>query len=419
MGWMISKALMDDYESSRCSQEREAESSPGNCSDGERSVPLSSTPTPQAYCSPDRMTECSKLSRYGMTFAPLTGDRGEDVLTWFRGAFPVKTCQQQQAERQELQVSVPGCGLNSLASFARFDRDTHSWKTLQCSLLGDSESYSETWPQWGLIHVGVCWEQTKPALPISENESGFWPTPLESQGGYFGDGRPKLEKAVKMWPTPVAHDDGKTPEAQMRMKAGMKGGARHKPTSLNVVVKGVEMGMWPTPLASDGKSGGPNQCGGKGDLRLSSAVFKFPTPRANDAEKRGNFDLENPRNGLPAAVKRFPTPTARDWKSGCASEETRARNSRPLSEHIGGQLNPTWEAWLMGWPHAIGWDWTSLEPAPDEILEQDWSKEPDGIPRVAKQIPARVHRVKALGNGQVPQCAAMAWRILTEGQCND
>jgi hypothetical protein len=26
----------------------------------------------------------------------------------------------------------------------------------------------------------------------------------------------------------------------------------------------------------------------------------------------------------------------------------------------------------------------------------------------------RIHRVKALGNGQVPLCAATAWRILSE-----
>jgi DNA (cytosine-5)-methyltransferase 1 len=52
------------------------------------------------------------------------------------------------------------------------------------------------------------------------------------------------------------------------------------------------------------------------------------------------------------------TPTARDWRSGKASEETHARNSRPLSEQIGGSLNPTWVEWLMGWP--LGW--TDLKP---------------------------------------------------------
>ncbi len=58
----------------------------------------------------------------------------------------------------------------------------------------------------------------------------------------------------------------------------------------------------------------------------------------------------------------FPTPSARDWKSGNASPETMEKNSRPLNEAVtqgaGGQLNPRWVAWLMGWP--IGW--TDLKP---------------------------------------------------------
>lgn len=55
----------------------------------------------------------------------------------------------------------------------------------------------------------------------------------------------------------------------------------------------------------------------------------------------------------------MPTPTARDWRSGKASERTMQRNSRPLSEVIGGHLNPDWVEWLMGWP--IGW--TASEPS--------------------------------------------------------
>jgi hypothetical protein len=42
---------------------------------------------------------------------------------------------------------------------------------------------------------------------------------------------------------------------------------------------------------------------------------------------------------------------------------------------------------------------------------QDGSWE-DAIPRVANGVSARVDRLKAIGNGQVPLCAATAWRIL-------
>ena len=40
-----------------------------------------------------------------------------------------------------------------------------------------------------------------------------------------------------------------------------------------------------------------------------------------------------------------------------------------------------------------------------------WSTEPDVL-RVANGIPARVDRLKAIGNGQVPLCAATAWELL-------
>jgi hypothetical protein len=57
------------------------------------------------------------------------------------------------------------------------------------------------------------------------------------------------------------------------------------------------------------------------------------------------------------AVK-FATPLARDYRSGKASQATHDKNSRPLSEQIGGSLNPPWVEWLMGWP--LGW--TDLKP---------------------------------------------------------
>ncbi len=42
-----------------------------------------------------------------------------------------------------------------------------------------------------------------------------------------------------------------------------------------------------------------------------------------------------------------------------------------------------------------------------------WATEPD-VGRVAHGVAARVDRLKAIGNGQVPLCAATAWRMLTQ-----
>jgi hypothetical protein len=40
----------------------------------------------------------------------------------------------------------------------------------------------------------------------------------------------------------------------------------------------------------------------------------------------------------------------------------------------------------------------------------------DAIPRVATGVAHRVDRLKAIGNGQVPLCAAEAWRLLMEAK---
>ena len=54
--------------------------------------------------------------------------------------------------------------------------------------------------------------------------------------------------------------------------------------------------------------------------------------------------------------------------------------------------------------------WTRCGGAP--IGHPDWwTVEPD-VGRVAHGVAARMERIKAIGNGQVPLCAASAWRIL-------
>jgi len=59
---------------------------------------------------------------------------------------------------------------------------------------------------------------------------------------------------------------------------------------------------------------------------------------------------------LPAMVQMFPSPAARDWRSGSGRKENGHTPQLPeviAQEGNGGQLNPDWVEWLMGWP--IGW----------------------------------------------------------------
>jgi hypothetical protein len=55
-------------------------------------------------------------------------------------------------------------------------------------------------------------------------------------------------------------------------------------------------------------------------------------------------------------------------------------------------------------------DWETSQSA--NVRESDfWATEPN-VGRVVNGMASRVDRIKALGNGQVPLCAATAWRIL-------
>ena len=96
MSWLFSQALVEEY-------------SPENYSDGEPSVPSSGKHINQAHLSQDRMMEFSRLSQYGMTYKPLTESRGEELLTSYLGAFPVRILVQQD-EAQELKENAQECG---------------------------------------------------------------------------------------------------------------------------------------------------------------------------------------------------------------------------------------------------------------------------------------------------------------------
>lgn len=301
MSWMISSALMKDYENSRCSQEQVVAFLEGSCSDGAPSAPSSSTPTPRAFLSADRMTDFSRLSRFGMTCGLLTDDRGADVLMWYLAGFPVRTFQ-PPAKAQGSPENAADSGPSLLGSLAKFDRATFLWRTPQCSLFEDSERSLEIWPRWGLMRDGVCWEQTMPAHLIRETECGSWPTP-------------------------VANDAKKRGNFDMMNPRNGLGAAAKR------------LGMWPTPDTRGFVNEG--SVGMLAKMVDSEAEYNRMAYRCSAKKKARNWT----------------TPTARNAKECNALSESQ-RNTPTLAAQAGGSLNPTWVEWLMGWPL----EWTDLKP---------------------------------------------------------
>ena len=430
MSWLFSQALVEEY-------------SQDICSDGELSVQSSGSPTQLAYCALDKMTKFSRLSRFGMTFKPLTASHGEELCKLYREAFLAKILVQQE-KAQESPENEVGCGEKWRALLGKYDRNTRSWKTAQCSLFEDLELSLETFPRWGSMRNGECWERQTLVQTIRGTESG-------------------LSENKKLWPTPCLPGNGGTNgKAKMQKMLAEK---------------------WPTPDANCGQRGTqPNW-----------------TPKRKSGQPAQYTINQAVRD------KMFRTPTAHNAKE-CNSPSEKNRNTPTLATHAGGKLNPDWVEWLMNWPNKWSdlnvfdpkeferWQKTSATPLQKSVQMRTmwWNRDPSQtshrsqheqqqeqqhcdslhqvsrvascestmershegqdlpvlrdsvhlqtierknlqsgmwkqtcmdetqiVPRVGGTGIATVDRLKAIGNGQVPLCAATAWRILTESNNDD
>lgn len=211
--------------------------------------------------------------------------------------------------------------------------------------------------------------------------------------------------------------------------------------------------MWPTPKSSEpgmsAKTSGRNVSNSthlttqvaisEGMVDMQTGRLKYPTPRSRDY--KDGMSVPPSRSEEPGkdtlgqfVARSFPTPGTtglsngsgncekvnRLYDDGLISDEER----RSFRAGNGGNLNPDWTEWLMGWP--IGW--TSLEPMIADMYwmwkgningwwkgdPADYAWLPQGIvPRVTIVKTNRVSRIKAIGNGQVPQALVLAWEILS------
>lgn len=271
---------------------------------------------------------------------------------------------------------------------------------------------------------------------------------------------------MDLLPTPVAQPSGNTPEEHLRKKPGrvvvtdlaiiaenglIPSGGQLLPTpSANVGSNGgsqhpdkrragnhqpsiqdvAEHVLLPTPRATDGPKGGPNQRGSSGDMMLPSAVMHLPTPRAtrggSGTETMYLLGAERSDDDRPQGQVLLPTPNANGDKGDGrlhkrgnptlrgAVEGTRASDTERTGINI--------EA-LTGWgpyePAIRRWEAVLGRPAPSPTepnkngnprLSPAFCEWMMGVPEGwITSIPiSRNEQLKACGNGVVPQQAAAA-----------
>lgn len=246
-------------------------------------------------------TESYQNSQSGTTYGLSTANRGEEKSTASAEASPAKTSQRQAKERVSTGREA-AYGASSRVLLAKFDHNTRSWKTPQCSFLGDSDECLETLPRLGMTQNGLLWELMTLERPTDASASGYWRTPDTGAGGEIS-----AEKAADFAMR-------KTRASGSAIQIRLCDQVRHPQ-------------LWPTPNCS-GLDGGSNSR--KANKKRGIYQMIYPTPKCQDA-RAASFDRR--KGNLGEVIH------GRYLNGGNATPQTKSA-----------RLNPNWVEWLMGWP---------------------------------------------------------------------
>jgi DNA (cytosine-5)-methyltransferase 1 len=243
------------------------------------------------------------------------------------------------------------------------------WQCVRASDAGAAHQrerlFAIAWPQ----EEAPPWQPpSDTARPVPAAVTALLPTPRTSDAngtGVHGDGGMDLRTAVTLLPTPRARDgEGCDPNprgvdlneavALLPTPTGQNSHGNSVNGRGEPLLPGVAR-LLPTPRASDGTKGGPNQRGSAGDLALPAAV---------QPDRWG---------GYAPAIARW---TAVVGRAAPDPTITSGQGRR--------QLSPLFVEWLMGLPRG----------------------------HVTDVLSNRGEALRVLGNGVVPQAAALALRRL-------
>jgi len=324
----------------------------------------------------------------------LTEDRGAELLTLFLAASRAKTLAQPEAG-QDLTEHEADSGQKWRGSFAKYDHATRSWKTHQFSLLGDCTEFSETWPRWGSMRNGECWERTTSERPTEGNESGLWPTP-------------KVER--KVWPTPT-----------VAMAKGSSGGALTRKTGksrendrLDYAVEGDAKNGRLNPTWVEWLMGWPLNWTSLDPLSYDAFIY---WEVSHGKEQRQETGTTQGQGGNMRNVWWKFDPSASPQERGCdrqhAGEYCRSMSGVPHKDtpddrDLGAREGKSSDV------RSLRGDVQAETFAPCNAMRESGvcqGARPQ-IGKVEMGVKSRVDRVTALGNGQVPRVVAAAWRHL-------
>ena len=166
MTWHCSRALAEAF-------------SQANCWDGGQSAQSRSTTIAGESSSSGRKTESLNPSRSGTTSEHLTDVPGAEKWMSSLRAGHAKTSA-VQGESTASEDAKADCGKKLPDALAKYDRDSHSWRTAQRSFLEEWEPFSQTWPRWGICLCGVAYRLPALVRRISARDGGFLATPTKT-----------------------------------------------------------------------------------------------------------------------------------------------------------------------------------------------------------------------------------------------
>ena len=119
---------------------------------------------------------------------------------------------------------------------------------------------------------------------------------------------------------------------------------------------GAVQRMYPTPRAEERSQHNSADAG----MVLSAAVKMWPTPKSSPSGPdfaRASRDGSGGDDLATAVARVYPAPTVACATGGQTSRGGKRKDEPLLAGIVGGQLNPVFVEWLMGFP--LGW--TDLE----------------------------------------------------------